>query len=271
MISLQNIYETLAELKERLNLKLSHPYLARFLSSPVVDEDKLLLFYAILDEAPVTEEEKKNYTVTAMLVQIALDTHDNVTTSGNVERGQFFKRQLTVLAGDYYSGLYYSLLAEMNDVMMVRTLATAIKEINEHKIRLYESADLDMEEAVKSMLVIETALCQHLSDHFGIDLWKAVSKKFLSFKRLSAEKAKMAAGSSQMVKGFSSGKITFQEMDAVKSDLVKRCNFYFDEAVSLVERSLESSNTLKHALLGRLENIKFHEDSLSGKLAEEGF
>ncbi|MBS2969415.1 heptaprenyl diphosphate synthase component 1 [Metabacillus sp. KIGAM252] len=268
---MQNIYETLAELKERLDLKLSHPYLARFLSSPVVDEDKLLLFYAILDEAPVTEEEKKNYTVTAMLVQIALDTHDNVTTSVHVEKGQFFKRQLTVLAGDYYSGLYYALLAEMNDVRMVRTLATAIKEINEHKIRLYEASDMDMEEAVKSMLVIETALCQHLSDHFGIDLWKAVSKKFLSYKRLSAEKMRMVSGSSMMMRKYSSEKGPFQDIETVRTDLIKRCNFYFDEAVSLVERSLESSHTMKQALLGRLENMRFHEDTLSTKLAEEGF
>ncbi|MGD6815750.1 heptaprenyl diphosphate synthase component 1 [Metabacillus sp. 84] len=268
---MQNIYEILAELKERLNLKLSHPYLARFLASPVLDEDKLLLFYAILDEAPVTEEEKKNYTVTAMLVQIALDTHDNVTTSGNVEKGQLFKRQLTVLAGDYYSGLYYSLLAEMNDVKMVRTLATAIKEINEHKIRLYEASSLEMEDAVKSMIVIETALCQHLSDHFGIDLWKAVSNKFLSYKRLSAEKAKMVSGSSPMIERFSSGKTAFQDMDAFKTDLVNRCNFYFDEAVSLVERSLEGSHSMKGALLGRLENLRFHEHMLTNKLAEEGF
>nr|WP_241680110.1 heptaprenyl diphosphate synthase component 1 [Metabacillus mangrovi] len=266
---MQNIYETIADLKDRLNLKLSHPYLARYLSSPEVDEDKLLLFYAILDEAPVTEEEKKNYTITAMLVQIALDTHDHVTTAEHVEKGQFFKRQLTVLAGDYYSGLYYSLLAEMNDVSMVRTLATAIKEINEHKIRLYEAAELNLEEAVKSMIVIETALSQHLSDHFGIDLWKALSKKFLSYKILSEEKLRMFSGSPG-IGSYPAGRSAFQDMEAVKTDLIRRCNHYFDEAVALVERSLESSHTMKDALLGRLENMRFNEDSSVSKLAEEG-
>src|SRR5699024_3634853 len=85
---------------------------------------------------PVKKKEK--YMITTMLVQIALDTHDLVTDKKNdtVEPLSVEStRQLTVLAGDYYSGLYYLLLAEIEDYQLIHALAIAIKEITELKLR----------------------------------------------------------------------------------------------------------------------------------------
>ena len=65
-----------------------------------------------------------------------LDTHDDV--SNTLEDENSMKtRQFTILAGDYYSGLYYKVLAEVCNTEMIKKLSEGVKTINEHKVTIY--------------------------------------------------------------------------------------------------------------------------------------
>jgi heptaprenyl diphosphate synthase len=248
-------------MKRSLEGKLTHPFLEKYLSSPKIDEDKLLLFYAIFDEIDLSDDLKESYIITVMLVQIALDTHDEVTTQNDINALEFVQRQLIVLAGDYFSGLYYFMLSEVKDINMVRTLAVAIREINEHKIRLYHDEVNDLKSVMESLLIVETALYQQVAGHYKLNTWKLLSKKFLTYKRLSHEKLRYEMENHGQPKYESLFSFTY---------LKKTCNLYFEETASLIETSIFKTPAVKNLLLNRLKSIRFHETLHDKKTVEEG-
>src|SRR5574339_191225 len=103
----------MSDMKGLITNRISHPYLKQFIQTPNIDEDKLLLIISMLDQHGLTKLEMKDFVVTTILIQIALDTHELVSNTTNpIEKESSLKsRQLTVLAGDYFSGLYYKILA----------------------------------------------------------------------------------------------------------------------------------------------------------------
>ncbi|MFX3622822.1 MAG: heptaprenyl diphosphate synthase component 1 [Ectobacillus sp.] len=172
MISVHNSYENFSAVKERLYEQLRHPFLMRYIDTPFVDEEKLLVLYSILKGADLNREQIQHYALTIMLVQIALDTHEKVSNKEDIEEAQFHKRrQLTVLAGDYYSGLYYCLLAQNHDIALIRALAEGIKEINEQKVKLYQRQAVSVAEIINSVEIIESSLLQKACHYFCVHDW----------------------------------------------------------------------------------------------------
>ncbi|KIU71151.1 heptaprenyl diphosphate synthase [Bacillus cereus] len=168
--------------------KLRHPYFINYIEEPFIDEEKIALLYGALKSANLHIEQIEHYVVTIMLVQIALDTHERVSNKAGEEEIEFHKcRQLTVLAGDYYSGLYYYLLSMNRDIVLIRALAEGIKEINEHKIMLYQKAHETTDDIMKSIVTIESALLQKTCDHFQLSHWKPFITYVLGGNRLQKE------------------------------------------------------------------------------------
>lgn len=168
--------------------KLRHPYFINYIEEPFIDEEKIALLYGALKSANLHIEQIEHYVVTIMLVQIALDTHERVSNKAGEEEIGFHKcRQLTVLAGDYYSGLYYYLLSMNRDIVLIRALAEGIKEINEHKIMLYQKAHETTDDIMKSIVTIESALLQKTCDHFQLSHWKSFITYVLGGNRLQKE------------------------------------------------------------------------------------
>lgn len=183
-----DIYRGYAGIKEKLMEKLRHPYFINYIEEPFIDEEKIALLYGALKSANLHIEQIEHYVVTIMLVQIALDTHERVSNKAGEEEIEFHKcRQLTVLAGDYYSGLYYYLLSMNRDIVLIRALAEGIKEINEHKIMLYQKAHETTDDIMKSVVTIESALLQKTCDHFQLSHWKPFITYVLGGNRLQKE------------------------------------------------------------------------------------
>ncbi|OQP06079.1 trans-hexaprenyltranstransferase [Geobacillus sp. 46C-IIa] len=185
----------LASLKEQIEQLLDHPYLREHVPTPVVDEDRLLLALSMVADAPAAPNEADRYIIAMMLVQIALDTHDEVTDGGDDLR----TRQLVVLAGDLYSGLYYDLLARSGDIALIRLFAEAIRDINEQKVRLYEKKAERIDALFAAMGTIESALLAKFADRMAVPQWGQFAYHYLLLRRLLLEREAFARTGTSML------------------------------------------------------------------------
>ncbi len=190
VVVLQTSSMDMESLKTLIKEKMHNSYLEKFVKPPVLNEDKLFILTSILGNTDLPNDKKKNYIVSTMLVQMALDTHDLVPKTNVSEQSNTDKvtKQLSVLAGDYYSGLYYLLLAEIEDVEMVRILANAIKEINECKMQLYYRHIESFETFITIVKKIETLLYTHVAKFVGETIVSGITARWLLARKLDEER-----------------------------------------------------------------------------------
>ncbi|WP_404442507.1 heptaprenyl diphosphate synthase component 1 [Sutcliffiella horikoshii] len=264
-------------IKEKLHNLITHPYLIQHIEYPAIDEDKLLLLYSVLESIDLPDETKEKYILSTMLVQIALDTHDMVTNakSDQLKDGNAQSQQLTVLAGDYYSGLYYSLLADVNDISMIKTLAHSIKQINEHKIAYYHKELEGIEPLMDSLGKIESSLIQSVSAFFSDSLLKDLSGNFLLLKRLIQERKHFCQERSTFLFdtlrriAFSKGEkdVASKEQETYMLYLIDR---YIDHIKQKIEQLTHSIPTMNKLLEARIQELFYEIPFSSKKYAEEG-
>jgi heptaprenyl diphosphate synthase len=129
----------LENIQIQLNNSLSHPYLLEKINTYTYDSELIKLLFNLLSEKGFDEKTLSNYIEAIMLNYIALKTHDKIE---NTHLGLETK-QLTILAGAYYTGLYYLKLSKLQDIELIENLSIAIQEQSEIKadikVRNYES------------------------------------------------------------------------------------------------------------------------------------
>jgi heptaprenyl diphosphate synthase len=278
VIYLLDLQNKLDGIRELLLEKLSHPYLLEHVESPFIDDDRLLLLISLLDQYGVNQEQAKNYTVTTMLLQIALDTHEHVRNSQTGEEDDSHKsRQLTVLAGIYFSGLYYKLLSETEDIEMIKQLAAGVKEVNEHKISLYQKEAEAIDKLMDSVKLIESTLLGKVAEHFNASEWHELAANWLFVKRLISEEKKFMQSGRSLVFDVMK-KIALPKIDQSSSELSAEqqkylltiCTRYIEFSMTMIDTALKKLPGMNSLLMDRLKLIAGQHQSMSKKFAEEG-
>jgi heptaprenyl diphosphate synthase len=162
--------DEIREILESLKKLTTVPYVEKYVDLPPLAENRLALLYFFLRDEGMERTRAKTLCVTTGLVQLGLDTHENVRVRYEETHAAERNRQLTVLAGDYFSSFYYHMLAEAGEIAAIRVLAEAIQEINEAKMTLYvaEKEDkLSSEGYMAIRQVIDTALYTSMVNHFA--------------------------------------------------------------------------------------------------------
>ncbi|MBP3039176.1 heptaprenyl diphosphate synthase component 1 [Bacillaceae bacterium Marseille-Q3522] len=270
---MEDMQTKIASVKKLIQEKTSHPFLRQHIQSPTIDDDKILFLLSVLEQTGISNGKRDHYALTAMLIQIALDTHERITNAECNELDRQF-RQITVLAGDYYSGLYYKLLAETDDILMVRALSEGVRNVNEYKIHLYQLQCNEVDSLMKTIKIIETAIMQKVLDFFNIqDTYETVSEFFLIKRLLEEKKAFIHTGTSIVFEGLK--KLTFnKQLSRITNEQIRHlltiCDRCIERSTSMVEKGLKKIPFLNDFLEERIRILLNQDQSNAISLAEEG-
>lgn len=184
MINVRSISVELTDLEYKVRQKTTHSFIKNQLDKPIIDLDKLFVLNEVYQNTSMSRNQKQDYIVVIMLIDIALKTHDLINNE-NYEKQT--DKQLTVLVGDYYSGMYYYLLSQLEDINMIKRLAANIKKINEEKMNLHYTDNKSEKEVYKSLLISETYLFTETAKLNGENELIPIIENLLMLNRLKKE------------------------------------------------------------------------------------
>lgn len=131
-------------------------------SLPDFPEARTRLLLAFLNAKGVQEENRNLFALVTSLVQVGLDTHDQVPESNELkEQNEARSRQLKVLAGAYFSSRFYNLLSQAGQIDIIKQLSLSICEVNRMKMNFYlqmKQLKLTAEEYLQQSVNIKTQL-----------------------------------------------------------------------------------------------------------------
>ncbi len=175
-----------AVLLEEINRACKQPFLEKVIGAPVINPLRVAaLMLAFSDEDRQKTKIQKQMTA-AILIQLGLDTHDRIPpVIKEINR----EHQLIVLAGDYFSGMYYRTLAEAGCIQYVGVLAEAVKKVNEGKTTLHRLQFSTAEDVFQAVQIVEGAIIHavHIENNSNKAVRQAV-QNILAADRLVREK-----------------------------------------------------------------------------------
>lgn len=164
-----------AEMKPFLLNEMAKPYLEydmiiKYTSIPRYVDYRARLLYAFLSlGSPSFANQHEVVALATSLVQIGLDIHDGIDDKpihGEDARDER-KRQLRILAGDYYSARFYQLLAKIGQIQLINKISGAISEVNRMKLDVYmhaKTVKLSLQEQIELKVKVRKPLFLVFSD-----------------------------------------------------------------------------------------------------------
>lgn len=159
----QNIQKQISNYIMELKAELHHPLLKRDLGE--IDVKESAAFFLLL---PLLNNEKWSATANTAAIAVgavhaAFDAHDDIHSVD----ASATEQQLTVLSGDYFSGVHYRLLASLPDFHFVAVLSTIIGQINETKTNFHYQSPKNVAELIQAVRTIEVSCITEFFHSYG--------------------------------------------------------------------------------------------------------
>ncbi|SFX00895.1 Heptaprenyl diphosphate synthase (HEPPP synthase) subunit 1 [Thermoactinomyces sp. DSM 45891] len=146
------------------------------LGAPPIPTRFVRLLDLVLTACEVPEERKKTFVQAAACLHMALTTHEQIPLQTIENEGLHRVRQLTVLAGDFYSSLFYQQLAMAGEIDGIVCLSQATSRTNERKMKMYcgeETVSLSIRK-IESVEILTAIAGFFLVEHYIGKEWMTV-------------------------------------------------------------------------------------------------
>lgn len=129
-----------------------------------------------------------SFSICTTILRMVFEAHERVPLQDEIEQTERKNtRQLLVLAGDFYSGLFYRLLADNHELAGLKHFSRSIRSINESRLNLhlFVTQERCLSEVVYSDLQSYTSgLLASLADFFHVEKnsplpWKQIISNLL--------------------------------------------------------------------------------------------
>ncbi|MHA6259636.1 heptaprenyl diphosphate synthase component 1 [Sporosarcina sp. CAU 1771] len=167
----------------QLNEKVHHPILKRDTDQFELDAEKAFFLLLPLLNGEKWTDQMNQSAIAVGAVHIAFDAHDAIDMTSATSR----KQQLTVLAGDYYSGIHYKLLADTKDFSFIRLLSKQIGRINEVKTVFHGRAPANAKQLIDAVQTIESGCITEFLYAFGFSRYAPLAKAILPLIHLETD------------------------------------------------------------------------------------
>lgn len=151
--------------------------LEKYTAGPSIDRARLFFLLLPFFDGKQWSKDVEDSANTVAIVYAALHAHDQVEENSPISKSQ----QLTVLAGDFYSGIYYQMLSNTNNIKLIQLLASGIIGVSEKKASLYEEMIMPVAGVEAAAEVIETELLNIFYDYYGYSQYSAIAGPALEY------------------------------------------------------------------------------------------
>ena len=163
-----------------LQVALHEPILKREIGDFPIDERKAFFVMLPLMNENVSVDKLRNIALSIGAIHAALDVHDRIHRVDATSAEQ----QLTVLAGDHFSGIHYQILAKNGEFAFIRTLSKTIAQINEQKTALQNEYRLTEVRLLERLTIVESACITSFYSVYGFNSYQGLMETILTYVNL---------------------------------------------------------------------------------------
>lgn len=134
MTSIKSVDDSL---RKRIETILQDAYIEKCMGRVEFPETIIHMLEILFSHSSFDPTTKERLGIASVLLQMGLEMHTRVSTEDPPQQKDMRDRQQFVLAGDYYSSLFYHYLVQNHDYSLIEYFCQQVLSINEAKLSLH--------------------------------------------------------------------------------------------------------------------------------------